>query len=248
MLIIPFTLIGIVYKTGPDKLVSCAKINSLSCQNIHVRFSSLLTVSKLCSCWDKAIRTRNFGTDTRNTATLWQSDVLPNFSTHHTAAAWQRRAARRTQHRLKQSDNRPQSQTCSKKTFVHSLQAIINNPIKSSLCASGQCHFLESTLTRWMRVVSSECVAAGCEPGAGDSGYQGTNPMAERASLFGPGAPWMHCPHILCSLVNYAWAVHLKSWASCQKPERAGLAKSPFFFVAWEGEWKRNIFTALKRG
>lgn len=49
-----------------------------------------------------------------------------------------------------------------------------------------------------------ECFAAGCEPGAGDSGYQGTNPMAERASLFGPGALWMHCPHILCRLIHYA--------------------------------------------
>lgn len=28
----------------------------------------------------------------------------------------------------------------------------------------------------------------GVSRGAGDSGYQGTNPMAERASLFGPGA------------------------------------------------------------
>lgn len=49
-----------------------------------------------------------------------------------------------------------------------------------------------------------ECFAAGREPGAGDSGYQGTNPMAERASLFGPGALWMHCPRILCSLIHYA--------------------------------------------
>lgn len=42
-----------------------------------------------------------------------------------------------------------------------------------------------------------ECLAAGREPGAGDSGYQGTNPMAERASLSGPGAAWIKCPHIL---------------------------------------------------
>lgn len=49
-----------------------------------------------------------------------------------------------------------------------------------------------------------ECFAAGCELDAGDSGYQGTNPMAERASLFGPGAPWMHCPHILSRLIHYA--------------------------------------------
>lgn len=44
-----------------------------------------------------------------------------------------------------------------------------------------------------------ECFAAGCELVAGDSGYQGTNPMTERASLFGPGALWIHCPDILCA-------------------------------------------------
>lgn len=38
------------------------------------------------------------------------------------------------------------------KPFVHSFQPIINNIIKSSLCPRGQCHFLESTLTRRMSV------------------------------------------------------------------------------------------------
>ncbi len=28
MLIIPFSVIGIVYRTGPDKIVSCAGVNS----------------------------------------------------------------------------------------------------------------------------------------------------------------------------------------------------------------------------
>lgn len=55
MLIIPFSLTGIVYRTSPDKIVSCAGVNSMiSChrgsgafQNKHKLFHVLASLQSL---------------------------------------------------------------------------------------------------------------------------------------------------------------------------------------------------------
>lgn len=41
MLIIPFSLIGIVYRTGPDKIVSCGGVNSEIHADDHLSLKGL---------------------------------------------------------------------------------------------------------------------------------------------------------------------------------------------------------------
>lgn len=100
-----------------------------------------------------------------------------------------------------QSNAQLQRQSCSQNIR---FQPIVNNANKGPFMPQRTVSLFGVNFDELNVCGEPECLAAGCEPGAGDSGYQGTNPMAERASLSGPGAPWMRCPHILCRLIHYA--------------------------------------------
>lgn len=90
-----------------------------------------------------------------------------------------------------------------------------------------------------------ECFAAGREPGAGDSGYQGTNPHGRKGIFVWPRCSLDALPshpvqsHSLCMRRTFK----IMSFLSKARKGRHGQVR---FSVASEREWKRNIFTTLK--
>lgn len=133
-LIIPFSPACIDYRRGPDKSVSCTGLGDKIYFDVNssgsCRSQTIPCPLRFCSCAsDKAAFARRGISDSCgcNTVTIAPPDCSP--------------AAVRTR---KQSNVQPQRQSCSQNIR---FQPIVNNAIKGPLCPSGQCHFLESTLT-----------------------------------------------------------------------------------------------------
>lgn len=191
----------------------------------HKQFLVLL---RFCSCAsDKAAIARRRISDScgRNTVTIASPDCPP--------------AAVRTP---KQSNVQPQRQSCSPNIR---FQPIVNNAIKGPFMPQRTVSLFGVNFDELNARGEPECLAAGCEPGAGDSGYQGTNPMAERASLSGPGAAWIKCPHILRGGHSLCMSSTFKIMSFLSK----GLPEGPLpgFGGRERRGWERNIFKALKK-
>lgn len=137
---------------------------------------------------------------------------------------------------------------CSKldlKTFVPSFEHIIYRTINGSL-------FRAHSVTFWSQLWRDECAwwawmlcswvwAGGWwqrVPGHKSHDRKGIF-VWPRCSL--DTLPW----HPVCRLIHYAWAIYLKSWASCQKLEWVSLAKCAF--CGFSGRIEAQHFEALKR-